>query len=532
LERRRLAVLLVLLAAYAALALRYVYATSFVVDGARVFTLWDDAMISMRYAQNLAAGDGLVWNPGGERVQGISNPGVALVMALLHLLPLQVFHTSLAFQLLNVGLLAAVLALAWRAAEALFPGDRAVGPLAALSLALYAPLAVWSLQGSDVGAIACAVFAALWLAARADAAGRPWPLAAWLALALGVAVRLDTALIYAAFLGAAGVAGPRRARSLAVGGAVLAAALAAVLGLGWLYYGDPLPNTYYLKATGAPRELVLANGLGQLLAMLTPASVPLWLFGAGALALLAPRRAALLAAAATACGLVAYDVWVGGDWIFTLHSRFVVPGVALYLVLHVGAVRLVLARLAPRALRGTRGLAVAAPLALAGLFAFFAPAALRELWLLEPETVLRRENEWNVRLGLLLRDHTRPDTTVAVHWAGIPIYFSGRPGIDVLGKSDRTIARQPIRARAFAPGHSKWDWDYVLGVRRPDVISGASHGLLGRADFRRDYLGVQTPVALPNGAFLIFYARRDATGKLLGSGFRFHELGAGPAPAP
>jgi hypothetical protein len=86
--RQRLAALLLLLAVYAALALRYVHATSFVVEGSRVFTLWDDAMISMRYAQNLAAGDGLVWNPGGERVQGISNLGVTLLLAALHTLPL------------------------------------------------------------------------------------------------------------------------------------------------------------------------------------------------------------------------------------------------------------------------------------------------------------------------------------------------------------------------------------------------------------------------------------------------------------
>ena len=61
--------------------------TSFELDGVRVFTLWDDAMVSMRYAGHLAAGRGLTWND-GERVQGFSNPGVTLLMALLHLLPL------------------------------------------------------------------------------------------------------------------------------------------------------------------------------------------------------------------------------------------------------------------------------------------------------------------------------------------------------------------------------------------------------------------------------------------------------------
>ena len=49
---------------YAAL---FIYRTSFVVAGERYFSLFDDAMISMRYARNLAHGYGLVWNPGTSR---------------------------------------------------------------------------------------------------------------------------------------------------------------------------------------------------------------------------------------------------------------------------------------------------------------------------------------------------------------------------------------------------------------------------------------------------------------------------------
>jgi len=55
---------------------RYIIGTSFLIDGKTYYVLFDDAMISMRYARNLANGAGLVWNPGGERVQGFSNPAV------------------------------------------------------------------------------------------------------------------------------------------------------------------------------------------------------------------------------------------------------------------------------------------------------------------------------------------------------------------------------------------------------------------------------------------------------------------------
>ena len=46
---------------------------SAIIAGERYWWLGDDAMISMRYARNLANGLGLVWNSSGEIVEGYSN---------------------------------------------------------------------------------------------------------------------------------------------------------------------------------------------------------------------------------------------------------------------------------------------------------------------------------------------------------------------------------------------------------------------------------------------------------------------------
>src|SRR4051812_9442686 len=67
-------------AIYAVYALR----NSFEHEGKRIFTLFDDAMISMRYARNLAEGRGLVWNPGEQPVEGYTNFLWTLWMAVLH----------------------------------------------------------------------------------------------------------------------------------------------------------------------------------------------------------------------------------------------------------------------------------------------------------------------------------------------------------------------------------------------------------------------------------------------------------------
>ena len=61
-----------ILLVFAVYAARFIERTSFVIDGTRHYALFDDAMISMRYARNLAEGHGLVFNP-GERVEGYTN---------------------------------------------------------------------------------------------------------------------------------------------------------------------------------------------------------------------------------------------------------------------------------------------------------------------------------------------------------------------------------------------------------------------------------------------------------------------------
>src|SRR5262245_50548908 len=43
----------------------------------------DDANIYFRYAKNLGSGLGLVWNPGGERVEGFTSTPWLLVCALV-----------------------------------------------------------------------------------------------------------------------------------------------------------------------------------------------------------------------------------------------------------------------------------------------------------------------------------------------------------------------------------------------------------------------------------------------------------------
>jgi hypothetical protein len=74
------------------------------------------------------------------------------------------------------------------------------------------------------------------------------------------------------------------------------------------------------------------------------------------------------------------------------------------------------------------------------------------------------------RLALAARDATTPEASIAVVWAGMIPYFARRPAIDLLGRSDRTIARTAPRAARFWPGHTKWNYAHSIGRLRPDLI--------------------------------------------------------------
>jgi hypothetical protein len=203
---------------------------------------------------------------------------------------------------------------------------------------------------------------------------------------------------------------------------------------------------------------------------------------------------------------LAYNLWVGGDWATGLPSRFAIPALpALFCLALAGLWQLGWLRTRPAAARACVLLAGAG----VGLLASSGQA--RSDWFgVGSETLFHEQNEELLRVGHYLREHTAPDTSVALHWAGTTAYFAERPAVDVLGKSDRHIARMVVDR--FAPGHSKWDWSYVLHSRRPDVILSVSRGLGARPDFRADYLHAATQAS---GEKLQFFVRRGAEEKIL-----------------
>ena len=131
----------------------FIVRSSGVLNGRRLFTLFDDTMISLTYGRTLADTGELVWYPGAPRVEGITNPAWTFLMAGLEKTGLSPSGMALALMLIGVLLL---LASAWMAAwiaRQLAPGSKPLAMAAAAITMLTYPLLFWTLRGMEVGAV-------------------------------------------------------------------------------------------------------------------------------------------------------------------------------------------------------------------------------------------------------------------------------------------------------------------------------------------------------------------------------------------
>src|SRR5713101_3668142 len=117
-----------------------------VVHALHFFRPVDDAYISFRYAENLAAGQGVVFNA-GERVEGYTNFLWVVVLAVCRLMGAPV---PLASQILGVLLTIGSILLAADLARRMIPSGRGAGIPAALLLAASPAMAMWAGGGMEV----------------------------------------------------------------------------------------------------------------------------------------------------------------------------------------------------------------------------------------------------------------------------------------------------------------------------------------------------------------------------------------------
>ena len=481
-------------------------------DGHFVGTLFDDALVSLRYAHNLASGHGLVWNPGeNPPVEGYTNLAWTLVMSAV----LLVFSRTLAPIVVSAIGAATLVACGWTVRRML----RTLGSPAAIQVAgvaivlTYYPLVFWTLRGMEVGLVVWLLLWAVEIVLRpepADPARARRDLLTLSAVA-GVAflTRNDSIILFALVI--ASVAQQRWARRHALAlAAPLALCVVAQFTLRYAYYGEFVPNTYMLKMTGAGLGERLARGLDAFAETLPPLVWLTAVAGGGALCADTPPSVRRLNAMGLALVAVQslYLVWVGGDaWVFDHSNRFTATVVPVLMVGAVAsapaclrffdrprtAMAFILLNVAflqtlwifpaldpPSKRTMLAGWLAGAAIAATGRRAAACAAGVLMSTLLIPsahswiawtaENGHYVPNDRSVALvGLVLRDRVPANTWIAAGWLGGPAYYSGLPAIDLFGKTDKHIARIPP-TRAFRPGHNKVDYAYSIGTLRPDVV--------------------------------------------------------------
>ncbi len=497
----------IVLAAAAGFYIVFIVRSSFRIAGITYFTLIDDAMVSMRYAQHLAEGFGLVWNVGDKPIEGFTNPGWMLFMALLHVLRLPAPTISGAVMGAAAVILLANAYVAHRICAALAPGAK-YGPLIAAAVtAFYFPLVFWSLRGMEVGLLSLLVSTGVLVAVQPRGEGS-WQSAALLGAIIfaAILVRLDAVLqtgIIALYVISA------RKRNLPatfVPLLILVLTVAGILLVQKAYFGDFLPNTYYQKVVGASLADRVKNGLLAFNDYASRDTVMLAAIAAAGILLykkLRNREVALL-------GLLfmvqcAYSVYVGGDYAepeVAAANRFITQGMPALIILF----GIVLERLSSD-IRARRTEAAPSRPAMQGLISVaVAGATLLVIsgqpwinWGIDNAPLLKADIR-RVKIGLAIAQYTSPQATVAVHAAGQIPYFSGRRTIDLLGLNDPVVAKGPVTG-PFYPGHDKWNYEYSILQLKPDLIAD---NWVKLGDFMRQAPEYQQ---LDNG----MYVRKDSS---------------------
>ncbi|MBX7223313.1 MAG: hypothetical protein K1Y36_25600 [Blastocatellia bacterium] len=335
----------------------------------------------------------------------------------------------------------------------------------------YYPLIFWTLRGMEVGLLTALLLCGVKQAINLETNCHSRSLKR-LAIVMGLCLLTRTdALIPCSLLMFFAIVRVPETYRLQVAiwcGAGLVGTLALHTFFRFAYYGDWLPNTYYLKMTGVSLGERLSRGwfcfqstgfkhlyapVGMSFFAIIPAFRPIRSF------------LVLLAILFTAqCG---YSVYVGGDaWeLPDFTNRYLCIAMPLlFLLTGVGIQGFweIISKWIPPRFAPIHATVCGVLLVLTLNLANF------QNWQKNGGFQVKNDG-LAAQIGLTLRNCTQPEASIGVVWAGATPYFAHRRAIDLLGKSDRVIAHGLPKGR-FLPGHNKWDYSYSIGQLHPDVI--------------------------------------------------------------
>ena len=422
----------------------------------------DDAYIAMRYSRHLAQGHGLVYNI-GERVEGYTSLLWVLILAASQALG---FGLVTASHVIGIVLSVLTLVLVYLMAARALPADATVGRLfPVLFLATNWIYAGWATGGLETALFAFLTVLAVSALQSRVSAGRAAP--DWLPLiGLLLVLTRPEGLLMAAVIGLVSLVSDVRAGRrplLTVTRWVLVFALPLVILEMWRfrYYGDWLPNTFYVKVN---KVEYVERGWPFFMSFVRDSLFYVW--GPVALAALFFRDLISACVIVYSGVYIAYTIWVGGDWMGYRFYHHLLPLLSFPLA---QVVARGVHELKARRLTGT-GQAPALPVRSALLIACTVAMAIvvgattyktysegRRTHLtmgeLDNYEAMDTPEAWAIEVGWGIDAVLRAGEAAAATFAGFTAVYTDHTVIDSLGLSDKYVARLP--AVRGGPGHEK-----------------------------------------------------------------------------
>jgi hypothetical protein len=434
----------------------------------------DDAFISFRYAENLVEGYGLTWNAGDEApIEGYTNFLWVMLMAGALVLGFDLVLSSMG---LGLALGLGTLFLTYRLALLISRPDesQATALLAVVLLGTNYTFSSYMTGGLETQLQTFLIVLATYFTFRiredsAQASNRQFAVLSIL-FSLAVMTRLDTAL-FCFILYVFSILSIKLKTCLTSDKMVSASYLtlpgALIVGA-WLffkllYYGDILPNTFYVKAVTDTYSAFLIgaeyiwNFLLQYSLLIFIVLLPLYfkqLFAKS------KYRVVLLISLAL---WILYVVKVGGDF---MEFRFMVPALPFAYLLIADLIRVIRITLLQAAII----ILLLFSSAYHGV-GFTGKGGVESVQALNAHVLNENENWAGIGrvLGELLSESPEP-VTIAVTAAGAIPYYSQLRTIDMLGLNDRYIARHGLKLGA-RPGHTRGaSMDYLLETKANLVL--------------------------------------------------------------
>ncbi|HET9210254.1 MAG TPA: hypothetical protein VFR03_07640 [Thermoanaerobaculia bacterium] len=432
--------------------------------------LVDDAYIFLRYAANLAAGRGLVFNV-GEHVEGYTSPLWVLILAGAGALGVDLVPAartlSAAFGFATV-VLVLILTRRWLSREHVL-----LVLVPAWFLITNPSFMYWVWSGMDTALFTFLLLASVALFVRQLDSGGCMA-GAGCCFALTVLSRPDGLCLLPLF-SLAIIWLRRHRRKLLVRELLSFSAPLALLALHLLwryfYYSALLPNTYAAKVD-LPSGIRLWNGLKYTAQFILAYQLFLFLVPCAAVGLLTILRRSKTHEVLIALILAlwtAYVCFIGGDH-FGMFRFYVpvLPLLSLLTVLWIGDFLLSDRHpLRPKGSRVAAALLISLSILNYSVYRFHGGQRCRE------EISLARS--W-AQVGRWLGQNVPRNSLIALVPVGSIPYHSGLRTLDLVGLTDREIALRGKVNTQGKVGHQKYDTDYVL-ARRPDYIIYQSSGL-------------------------------------------------------